>query len=257
MNAPLLKPRDLEESPVPEIHHVAGDQIEIAGLRKSFGARPVLKGLDLNIAPGQFVAVIGRSGCGKTTLLRLLSGLDAPTEGTIRVGGKLVKGVESRSRVLFQDARLLPWQTVIGNVGIAREPGWRKEAQQALADVGLADRAHEWPSVLSGGQRQRVALARALVSEPHVLLLDEPFGALDALTRREMHELLLRIWTARRFTTVLITHDVGEALALADRIIVLKDGERVLDVPVDQPRESRNAGNGQLAALHTKILAHV
>ncbi len=134
--------------------------------------------------------------------------------------------------MLFQDARLLPWQTVLGNVGISREHGWRNLAARTLADVGLAERGNDWPTALSGGQRQRVALARALVSEPHVLLLDEPFGALDALTRSEMHELLLRIWRERRFTTVLITHDVSEALLLADRVLVLRDGVAVLDVPV-------------------------
>ena len=142
------------------------------------------------------------------------------------IAGAPVIGLQRSVRLLFQDSRLLLWQRVIGNVGIAREPGWRETATAALADVGLADRANDWPSILSGGQKQRVALARALVSRPGVLLLDEPFGALDALTRAEMHELLARIWREHGFTTVLITHDVAEAVALADRVVVLRDGDR-------------------------------
>ena len=191
----------------------------------------MLEGLDLDIPAGQFLAIVGRSGGGKTTLLRLLAGLDAPTAGAILIDGKPVAGLQPDVRLLFQDARLLPWQRVIGNVGIARDARLADEAARALADVGLADRANDWPAVLSGGQRQRVALARALVSRPGVLLLDEPFGALDALTRVEMHQLLERIWREHRFTTVLITHDVAEAVALADRVVVLRDGGIALDIP--------------------------
>jgi sulfonate transport system ATP-binding protein len=142
-----------------------------------------------------------------------------------------------------------------GNVGIAREAGWRETARQALQDVGLADRAKDWPSVLSGGQKQRVALARALVSRPGVLLLDEPFGALDALTRAEMHDLLARVWAEHRFTTILITHDVGETVALADRIIVLRDGDIALDLPIDVPRHRRSGLEAQ--RLQGTILSHV
>ena len=149
--------------------------------------------------------------------------------------------------MLFQDARLLPWQRVIDNVGIARGPDWRRRAEAVLADVGLGDRAGDWPAVLSGGQRQRVALARALVSRPRLLLLDEPFGALDALTRMEMHDLLARIWARERFTTVLITHDVVEAVTLADRVLVLKDGRFALDLPVEA-RRPRAAGRSARAA---------
>jgi sulfonate transport system ATP-binding protein len=197
-----------------------GEPVTFAGVEKSFGEQRVLAGLDLHIGAGEFVAVVGRSGCGKTTLLNLLAGLIPLTAGSIRVGGEPVSGLQSKVRVLFQDARLLPWQRVISNVGIARGTDWRRKAQAALDDVGLGARANSWPAVLSGGQRQRVALARALVSRPAVLLLDEPFGALDALTRAEMHELLLRIWGNHGMTTVLITHDVSEAVTLADRVIV-------------------------------------
>jgi sulfonate transport system ATP-binding protein len=146
---------------------------------------------------------------------------------------------------------------VAGNVGIARTPGWREQAAQALADVGLSGRENDWPAVLSGGQRQRVALARALVSRPGVLLLDEPFGALDALTRVEMHQLLEGIWGRHRFTTVLITHDVAEAVALADRVIVLRDGGVALDIPIDLPRPRREHADPAAARLQAEILREV
>jgi sulfonate transport system ATP-binding protein len=223
---------------------------------KSFGARQVLGGLDLSIPAGQFVAIVGRSGGGKTTLLRLLTGLDQPSSGRVLIADAPVAGLQSAVRLLFQDARLLPWQRVISNVGIARAPGWREAAHAALADVGLADRAHDWPSVLSGGQRQRVALARALVNHPGVLLLDEPFGALDALTRQEMHQLVTQIWQSHGFTTVLITHDVREAVTLADRVLVLREGRIALDLAVSHPRP-RLTGNVNLAALEATILKEV
>lgn len=247
MNAPLIMTQALDSAP-------AGDAIEIERLEKRFGGRRVLENLSLSIAPGEFVAVIGRSGCGKTTLLRLLAGLDRATSGVIRIGGRGVEGLQANTRLLFQDARLLPWQTVVQNVGIARGAGWAPRAAAALADVGLADRGGDWPAKLSGGQRQRVALARALIGAPHVLLLDEPFGALDALTRREMHELLLRIWQARRFTTLLITHDVNEALTLADRVVVLKHGGVTFEAAVPLPRSAWREGDPLLADLHGRIL---
>ncbi len=231
------------------------EPIRLVAASKSFGARPVLRRLDLDVPAGQFLAVVGRSGGGKTTLMRLISGLDAPTSGDVFVGAARVGGLMPQVRLLFQDARLVPWQRVLGNVGIARGPGWREEAYAALKDVGLADRGREWPSVLSGGQKQRVALARALVSRPGVLLLDEPFGALDALTRAEMHRLAERIWTEHGFTVVLITHDVAEAVALADRVVVLRQGEVALDVAVDLPRP--RSGTPEAIALQRRILAAV
>ena len=158
--------------------------------------------------------------------------------------------------MLFQDARLLPWQRVVDNVGIARGPDWRNRAQAVLTDVGLGDRGLDWPAVLSGGQRQRVSLARALVSRPRLLLLDEPFGALDALTRMEMHDLLARIWIRERFTTVLITHDVVEAVTLADRVLVLKGGRIAIDLPVDA-RRPREADDPRVLELERRVLAAV
>lgn len=233
-----------------------GLAVRLEEVAKSFGERAVLHAVDLEIPPGQFVAIVGRSGGGKSTLLRLLAGLDRPSDGTLTLDGAPVAGLPAGARMLFQDARLVPWQRVLGNVGIARGPDWQARAAAVLADVGLADRTGEWPAVLSGGQRQRVALARALVSRPRLLLLDEPFGALDALTRREMHELLDRIWARERFTTVLITHDVAEAAFLADRVLVLREGRFVLDeaVPVPRPRELGQRG---LIELERRVLAAV
>ena len=226
-------------------------------MTKAFGLRTVLDRLDLAVRPGEFVAIVGRSGGGKSSLLRLIAGLDRPTEGAVEIEQKPVIGIQSSVRLMFQDARLLPWQSVLGNVGIARGPNWRANASQALESVGLADRANDWPQVLSGGQRQRVALARALASRPSILLLDEPFGALDALTRAEMHHLLERLWRERGFTAVLITHDVGEAVSLADRALVLRDGAIALDVPIAAPRAERAASDPQIAKLRADILAAV
>lgn len=234
-----------------------GAPVSLSGVVKAFGERPVLRRLDLDIPAGQFLAVVGRSGGGKTTLMRLIAGLDAATSGAVRINGTAVSGLQRDVRLLFQDARLVPWQRVLGNVGIARGPDWRHVASLALKDVGLGDRGREWPFVLSGGQKQRVALARALVSNPSVLLLDEPFGALDALTRVEMHRLLERIWRERGFTVVLITHDVAEAVALADRVVVLRAGEIALDQTIDLPRPRREAGDAAASSLQARILAAV
>lgn len=234
-----------------------GLPIRLEAVSKNFGQRQVLLPLDLTIPAGQFVAVIGRSGCGKTTLLRLIAGLERASSGAVFVGESRVAGLQRRVRMLFQDARLLNWQSVLKNVGIARGHGWQERALKALREVNLFDRAKDWPSVLSGGQKQRVSLARALVSEPDILLLDEPFGALDALTRLEMHELLTRIWLENRFSTVLITHDVSEAVALADRVIVLRDGGIALDIPINLPRSSRALGDAATGRLQAEILRHV
>lgn len=241
----------------PRLAHASkGLPIQFVNAAKSFGDRAVIKDLALDIPAGQFVAIVGRSGGGKSTLLRLLTGLDAVSSGQVLIDGEPVSGLQSAVRLLFQDARLLPWQRVLANVGIARGPQWRDRSLAALSDVGLADRAQDWPAILSGGQRQRVALARALVNQPGVLLLDEPFGALDALTRIEMHQLLTQIWQEHGFTTILITHDVREAVTLADRVLVLRDGMIVSDhaVPHSRPRQ---AGDADLAAIEARILAEV
>lgn len=265
--AALRKPFDSEQSPtgenvrklreVPKETSGHGLPIQIRDVAKSFGERRVLHDLDLTVPAGQILAVVGRSGCGKSTLLRLIAGLDETTSGSILVGDARPRSPAPEVRLLFQDARLLPWHTVAGNVGIAREKGWRETAAAALDDVGLADRAGDWPSVLSGGQAQRVALARALVSKPGVLLLDEPFGALDALTRMDMHKLLERIWREHGFTVVLITHDVAEAVALADRVVVIRDGGIALDLPIDLPRPRREGADTAAVALQARILEEV
>ncbi len=226
-------------------------------MEKAFGALQVLKRFDLDIPAGQFVAVVGRSGGGKSTLLRLIAGLDRPTAGQVAIDRAAVEGLNPQVRLLFQEARLVPWQRVVENVGIARGPDWRAAATETLSAVGLAGRENNWPSVLSGGQRQRVALARALVSRPQILLLDEPFGALDALTRIEMHKLLEGIWRERGFTTVLITHDVAEAVALADRVIVLKEGAIALDIAVDLERPRRELADPRAVDLQRQILETV
>jgi sulfonate transport system ATP-binding protein len=235
-----------------------GLPLTIRGLHKSFGDNEVLRGIDLHIPTGQFVAIAGRSGCGKSTLLRLIAGLETPTAGTISFGA------ETRPediRVMFQEPRLLPWARVLSNVevGLGRErtlSGGRDRAANALIEVGLADKRAQWPSVLSGGQKQRVALARALVSDPRVLAFDEPLGALDALTRISMQRLLERVWHDQAFTAILVTHDVSEAVALADRVLVIENGRIAHDVNVDIPRPRRR-GSADLAALEGSILHHL
>ena len=213
-----------------------GAHLAVRNLSKSFGPRAVLHGLDLKIARGEFVVVIGRSGCGKSTLLRLLAGLESPTDGEVSIGGDALRGLNAKARVMFQDSRLLPWERVLENVGLGLEGAWRAPAEAALQDVGLADRAKDWPLVLSGGQRQRVALARALACRPEILLLDEPLGALDALTRLEMQRLIARLWERHGWTVFLVTHDVEEAVTLADRVILIEEGRIVLNLPVTLPR---------------------
>jgi sulfonate transport system ATP-binding protein len=236
--------------------HVA-PYVAVSGLGKHFDDRQVLKGLDLQVPVGEFLAVIGKSGCGKSTLLRLLAGLTSPDEGSIRVGGNFVKGPSAETRLMFQDARLLPWKRVLPNVALGLKGENRdKKALQALTQVGLLDRARDWPTVLSGGQRQRIALARALAHTPRLLLLDEPLGALDALTRIEMQELIENLWLERRFTAVLITHEVEEALVLADRVIVLDEGRIVLEVVVDLPRPRQRSTPGFIS-LKSRILDRI
>src|SRR5580704_18823530 len=237
---------------------VTGAEVKLQGVTKSFGNHRVLRGIDLAIEPGQFVAIVGRSGCGKSTLLRLVAGLDTPTSGSIALDQRTT-GWRDVVRLMFQESRLLPWQRVAANVavGLTHAPdrqSQRDQAAAALREVGLAGRENAWPSVLSGGQKQRVALARALVSHPRLLLLDEPLGALDALTRLEMQQLLEKVWREQGFTAVLVTHDVGEAVALADRIILLAGGRASLVQAVDHPRPRRR-GDAALAEIEGRILA--
>src|SRR4030081_3860089 len=227
----------------------------IQGLHKSFADNEVLRGIDLHIPAGQFVAIVGRSGCGKSTLLRLIAGLETIDAGTISFGE------ETRPedvRMMFQEPRLLPWARVLSNVevGLGRGRASSDEqarAEKALGEVGLDDKRGQWPAVLSGERKQRVALARARVSDPRVLAFDEPLGALDALTRISMQRLLERVWHEQAFTAILVTHDVSEAVALADRVLVIEDGRIAHDINVDIPRPRRR-GSADLAALEGSIL---
>jgi sulfonate transport system ATP-binding protein len=234
----------------------AGVEVRISHVAKRFGNHSVLTDVNLDIQPGEFVAIVGHSGCGKSTLLRLISGLDFPSEGSILVDGQPVTRQLSEGRIMFQDARLLPWRRVIENVGIGRRGEWKRAALEALDRVGLADRAGDWPAVLSAGQRQRVALARALVSRPRLLLLDEPLGALDALTRLDMQRLVEQVWNQQNFTAILVTHDVGEAVALADWVVVLERGTLPLVQRIEQQRP-RVRGDASLGEIEGEILARL
>jgi len=234
----------------------AGVALDAQGLGKRYGEREVLHQLQLHVAPGEFVAIVGRSGCGKSTLLRLVAGLESLSSGQLGIDGRPIRGLHDDTRIMFQEARLLPWKRVLDNVTLGLPAGAHERGREVLAQVGLAERADEWPARLSGGQRQRVALARALVHHPRLLLLDEPLGALDALTRIEMHRLIERLWQRHRFTALLVTHDVQEAVALADRVILIEEGRIALDVRVDLPRP-RAQGEAAFAALEKRILDRV
>jgi sulfonate transport system ATP-binding protein len=234
-----------------------GASLTLRGVRKSFGAKTILNGADLHVPTGQYLAIVGRSGCGKSTLLRMIAGLDEPSAGTIEVAG-LSTGRARLARIMFQEPRLLPWARVDANVAIGLGPAADHaqaltRSRDALATVGLVDRAGEWPSTLSGGQKQRVALARALVSAPRILALDEPLGALDALTRIEMQRLLEQVWLSNGFTAILVTHDVTEAVALADRIVLIDHGAIAADIPVALTRP-RQRGSPDFARVEATIL---
>jgi len=226
----------------------------LSGITKKYGNRAVLNDINLRIPPGQFVAVVGRSGCGKSTLLRLLAGLEKTTQGELLSASAPLSQVREDTRL--KDDRLLPWKKVIDNVGLGLKGQWREAARAALEEVGLADRADEWPSALSGGQKQRVALARALIHRPRLLLLDEPLGALDALTRIEMQSLIERLWQQHDFTVLLVTHDVSEAVTVADRVILIDQGQIGMDLTIDLPRPRRK-GSARLAELEAEVLERV
>jgi sulfonate transport system ATP-binding protein len=221
--------------------------VTISTLTRSFGDRAVIDGLDLTIAPGEFVALLGHSGCGKSTLLRILAGIDLDITGDVTV---------PRARaVAFQAPRLMPWKKVWRNVvlGLPGRPD-RRLAEKYLAEVGLTDKATVWPKTLSGGEAQRVSLARALVREPDLLLLDEPFGALDALTRARAQRLVAELWAKHDCAILLVTHDVEESLLLADRVLVMDHGGIAHEVTVDLPRP-RGIGDPTFVALRTQLLS--
>jgi sulfonate transport system ATP-binding protein len=222
---------------------------QVRGMSRVFGERRVIDGLDIDIAPGEFIALIGRSGSGKSTLLRALAGLDREVTGEVIVNGT--------TAVAFQEPRLVPWKRVAANIRLGlRAPDPQAVSSAALAEVGLTDRANAWPLTLSGGEAQRASLARALVHEPRLLLLDEPFSALDALTTITMHQLVLRLWRLHRPAVLLVTHDVDEALSLADRVLVLSGGRIGYSCRIDAPRP-RDRDNPDLITLRADLLAEL
>lgn len=243
MSAVLAFPRPREqveaEAPV----------VEVRGLRRRFGERSVLDGVELTIGTGEFVSIIGKSGCGKSTLLRLVGGLDAASEGTILRDPSL--------NLVFQDARLVPWRNVWRNVTLGQRGDKlrrRDAARRVLAEVGLEERIDDWPATLSGGEAQRVSFARALLAEPRLLLLDEPFGALDALTRIRMQNLIARLQRDHGFAALLVTHDVEEAILLSDRILVMREGGIANEHVVTLPRP-RHRTDPSMLPLKQALLA--
>lgn len=234
----------------------AGLAVSLSGVSKHFGANTVLDNIELQLRPGEFVAIVGRSGCGKSTLLRLVAGLDQVQAGQLTLDGTTQTGPHAATRLMFQDARLLPWRSIERNVGLGLGKQWQTQAHAALQQVGLQSRAGEWPANLSGGQKQRVALARALSHRPRLLLLDEPLGALDALTRIEMQSLIESLWQQHRFTALLVTHDIAEAITLADRVVLIEQGRVVLDQAITLPRP-RNRSSFEFGELHERLLARV
>ncbi|MDM1762274.1 ATP-binding cassette domain-containing protein [Acinetobacter sp. 251-1] len=233
----------------------SGAEIHIEQLHKFYDDVKVLDDLDLNIEAGEFVAIVGRSGCGKSTLLRLIADLEQPSYGEIKFKSvqNFREGITSDDiRVMFQDPRLLPWKSIVDNVKLGLAQSQHDKAEQLLEKVGLKEKAKLWPSQLSGGQRQRTALARALSHTPRVLLLDEPLGALDALTRLDMQNLIEKLWLEQGFTTILVTHDVSEAVQLADRIILLDQGHIAQQFKIDLPRPRQKGA--KFAELEQQIL---
>jgi sulfonate transport system ATP-binding protein len=229
-----------------------GLSLSISNLTIRFDSRTVLNNLDIQIRAGDFVAIVGRSGCGKSTLLRLLAQLETPSSGTISSNNMTHREIKEHTRLMFQDSRLLPWKKVIDNVGLGLNGNWKDHALQALEDVGLKDRAYEWSSSLSGGQKQRVALARALIHQPRLLLLDEPLGALDALTRMEMQQLIEKLWKKYGFTVLLVTHDINEAVLTSNRVLLIEKGNIDLDLSVNIPRPRQELT--ELAKMEQLIL---
>lgn len=246
--------RELEVPSADDLVDPAGYAAEVENASLSYGDNLVLRDVTLRVGAHEIVALIGRSGSGKSTLLRLLAGLSQTESGSVRTAG--------HPAVSFQEPRLFPWRTVLQNVafGLVREKVGksqaRERARRTLDEVGLSDKTAAWPAQLSGGQAQRVSLARALVARPQLLLLDEPFGALDALTRRTMHELLISLWRDNGFGALLVTHDVDEALRLADRVVVLAGGEIVEDLAVPRPRQTGDADDpdSEIPRLRAELL---
>ena len=247
--------RELREIGGPHMKHEP-IQIDIRNLKKSFGDKQILHNINTSFEKGEFVAIIGKSGSGKSTLLRLVASLEEITAGELLFDGVDAAKSKANVKMMYQDSRLLPWKKVIDNVGLGLEGNWRESAEEALNKVGLLHLKDEWPSTLSGGQKQRVALARALIHEPSLLMLDEPLSALDALTRIEMQNLIETLWQKNNFTELLVTHDVSEAVRLADRIILIEDGHIAFEERITEPRP-RKISNSKLVELEEKILNRV
>jgi sulfonate transport system ATP-binding protein len=234
---------------------MSGVFLDLQGIDKRFGDLVVLRQINMQVKDGEFLGIVGRSGCGKSTLLRLIAGLETPSAGRLLIDHQPLTGINNAARIMFQDARLLPWKRVEENV----DPGQfntGEDVNQILESVGLLARKKDWPHILSGGQKQRVALARALVSNPKLLLLDEPLGALDALTRIEMQHLIVKLWQERSFTALLVTHDVEEAVMLCDRVVVIDRGQISLEIAVNVPRP-RLRGREAVGKLCQVVLDHV
>jgi sulfonate transport system ATP-binding protein len=249
MTGSWLIDKGTEEPRVGESGPAATMTVTVRDLHRSFGSRVVLKGLDLDVGPGEVVALLGLSGCGKTTLLRVLGGLDHEATGHV--------DVPAARAVVYQEHRLLPWRRVWQNVSIALPRSQARPASElALEEVGLAGRAGAWPNTLSGGEAARVALARALVREPQLLLLDEPFAALDAFTRIKMHALVRQLWERHHPAVIMVTHDVDEAMMLADRVIVMKNGTIAHDAAVGVPHPRRR-GDERLEYLRRQLLGEL
>ncbi|MFE9458752.1 ABC transporter ATP-binding protein [Streptomyces californicus] len=246
LHRPVKNPLSPSPAPAPGSPDAV---VRVEGLTRSFDGRAVIDDLDLSLKAGEFTALLGRSGCGKSTLLRVLAGLDREISGTVLV--------PRRRAVAFQAPRLMPWKRVWRNVllGLPGKPE-RPLADRALAEVGLAERAGAWPKTLSGGEAQRASLARALVREPDLLLLDEPFGALDALTRIKAQQLVAELWQRRGCAVLLVTHDVDEALLLADRALVMRDGRIAYDTPV-APTRPRGVDSPGIADLRARLLTEL
>lgn len=241
------------------IHQLHAASVEFRGLEKTFQRKreslTVIDNFNLTIAPGECVAILGPSGCGKSTLLRMVAGLETPTAGEVLINGDRVSGIDNRSSIVFQESRLLPWSNVLLNVELGlRGKNGREKALGLLSEVGLGEFSSHYPKQISGGMAQRAALARALVCDPQVLLLDEPFAALDALTRLQMQDLVSSVVAQTGVSVILVTHDIDEALYLADRIVVLGErGEGVrgtFDIPLNHPRDRKDA---TLAPIRAKL----
>lgn len=235
--------------------------LRLTSLSKTYpNGTQALSGVTLDVAQGEIVAFVGGSGCGKTTMLRLIAGLEQATQGAVELDGETLSAPHASVGVIFQEPRLLPWLTVAQNIGFGLDglPRAEREArvEEALLRVGLSGYGGRWPRELSGGQAQRVAIVRALVARPKVLLLDEPFSALDAFTRASLHEHLLGLWEAHKPTLLLVTHDVDEAVTLADRVIVLqpRPGRIFAEPALDLPRPRDKVGH-DFADAKRRILA--